>query len=85
MTVFNRGFLGMTNREGFVIFINKIMNVDEEESFGLNYGGYLITNSHEVANHGLRNLINSNSGMKASQKLQIKVSLMMKIIILPII
>ena len=65
-TVFNRGFWGMTNREGFGIFINKSMNVDEEESFGLNYGGYLITNSHEVANRGLRNLINSNSRMKAS-------------------
>ena len=65
-TVFNRGFWGMTNREGFGIFINKSMNAEEEESFGLNYGRYLITNSHEVVNHGLRNLINSNSGMKAS-------------------
>ena len=36
MTVFNRGFWGMTNREGFGIFINKSMNVDEEQSFGLN-------------------------------------------------
>ena len=36
MTVFNRGFLGMTNREGFGIFINKSMNVDGEDSFGLN-------------------------------------------------
>ena len=36
MTVFNRGFLGMTNREGYCIFINKSMNVDEEESFCLN-------------------------------------------------
>ena len=35
-TVFNRGFWGMTNREGFGIFINKSMNVDEEQSFCLN-------------------------------------------------
>ena len=42
-------------REGFGIFINNGMN--DGESVGLNYGGYLITDSHEVLTHCLRNLL----------------------------
>ena len=61
---FNKNYLGLTNREGFGIFINNRLN--DRESVGLNYGGYLITDSHEVVTHCLRNLIKSNSGIKAS-------------------
>ena len=54
---------GITNREGFGIFINRLKG---EKTIGLGNGAYLITVSHEVSIHKLRNLINSNSGMEAS-------------------
>ena len=40
--------------------------MNDGESIGLNCGKYFITVSHKAITHFLRNLINSNSGVKAS-------------------
>ena len=58
---------GITNREGFGIFINRLKG---ERTIGLGNGAYLITVFHEVLIHQLRNLINCNSGLKACPKTQ---------------
>ena len=54
---------GITNREGFGIFINRLKG---EKTIGLGNGVYLITVFHEVSIHKLRNLINSNTRLKES-------------------
>ena len=76
---FYKNYRGFTDREGFRIFINNEMK--DGESIGLNCGKYFITVSHKAITHCLRNLINSNSGVKEVLKLQIKVLLMMRIIL----
>jgi len=52
--------------------------MNDGESIGLNCGKYFITVSHKAITHFLRNLINSNSGVKEVLKHQIKVLLMMR-------
>ena len=54
---------GMTNREGFGVFINSLKG---EIINGLGFGGQLITISHEIIEHVVRNIINSNNGLEAS-------------------
>ena len=49
---------GITNREGFGIFINRDKGKD---SNGLGYGANAITITHEITCHSLRILINSNN------------------------
>ena len=53
---------GITNREGFGIFINRDKGKD---SNGLGYGANAITITHEFTCHGLRILINSNNRLFA--------------------
>ena len=55
--------LGITNREGFGIFINR--NKGRYE-FGLGYGIFLITISHEFIGHFIKYLINSNEKLLAN-------------------
>ena len=54
---------GITNREGFGIFINR--NKGRYE-FGLGYGTFIITVSHEFIGHFIKYLINSNEKLLAS-------------------
>lgn len=56
---------GITNREGFGIFINRDKG---NNTYGLGYGAHLITVSHEFIGHYLRYIINSNNQMKAGTK-----------------
>ena len=51
---------GITNREGFGIFINRDKGKDSKE-LGLGYGAHAITITHEFIGHCLRYLINSNN------------------------
>ena len=53
---------GITNREGFGIFINRIKGIN---AFGLGYGIYVITINHEFIGHSLGYLINTNNKIKA--------------------
>ena len=48
---------GITNREGFGIFINRTKGIN---IFGLGYGIYVITINHEFIGHSLGYLINTN-------------------------
>ena len=54
---------GMTNREGFGVFINRLKG---EKINGLGFGGQLITISQEIIAHVVRNIINTNDGLEAS-------------------
>ena len=54
---------GITNREGFGIFINRLKG---DKSYGLGYGLQIVKISHEVIMHFLGSLINSNDGIYAS-------------------
>ena len=62
-TELDKDFSGITNREGFGIFINRSKG---KSYFGLGYGLYIIFITHEVIGHFLKNLINSNSGLKGT-------------------
>ena len=53
---------GITNREGFGIFINRTKGIN---IFGLGYGIYVITINHEFIGHSLGYLINTNNKIKA--------------------
>ena len=53
---------GITSREGFGIFINRIKGIN---AFGLGYGIYVITINHEFIGHCLGYLINTNNKIKA--------------------
>lgn len=59
---------GMTNREGFGIFINRT----KVKINGLEYGTCINTISHEFVTHSLRSLINSNDGIQAGTLTPIK-------------
>jgi hypothetical protein len=59
---------GMTNREGFGIFINRT----KVKINGLEYGICIITISHEFITHSLGSLINSNDGIQAGTLTLIK-------------
>ena len=59
---------GMTNREGFGIFINRT----KVKINGLEYGICIITISHEFITHSLGSLINSNDGIQAGTLTPIK-------------
>ena len=48
---------GITNREGFGIFINRKKG---KNPYGLGYGAYVITVTHEFVGHCIGYLINSN-------------------------
>ena len=54
---------GITNREGFGIFINRNKG---NKSNGLGYGINIVTISHEFIGHEIRNLINTNNKSLAS-------------------
>jgi len=54
---------GITNREGFGIFINRNKG---NKSNGLGYGINIVTTSHEFVGHEIRNLINTNNKSLAS-------------------
>jgi hypothetical protein len=62
-------YFGMTNKEGFGIFINRLKG---NISNGLGYGLCIISISHEIVTHGLQNLINSNNGIEAGTITPIK-------------
>ena len=62
-TELDKDFSGITNREGFGIFINRSKG---KRYFGLGYGLCIIFITHEVIGHFLKNLINSNSGLKGT-------------------
>ena len=53
---------GITNREGFGIFINRDKG---KNSNGLGYGANLITTDHEFIGHLIKYIINSNNKIKA--------------------
>lgn len=55
---------GITNREGFGIFINRKKG---KNSIGLGYGIYIITLTHEFIGHFLAYLVNSNNKIKVSK------------------
>jgi len=52
-------YWGMTNREGFGIFINRLKG---DKSNGLGYGAHTITISHEFIMYSLCSMINTNDG-----------------------
>jgi len=56
-------YWGMTNREGFGIFINRLKG---DKSNGLGYGAHTITISHEFVMNSLGSMINTNDGKMAS-------------------
>ena len=60
---------GMTNKEGFAIFINRKKG---NPSNGLGYGICIITICHEIVSHSLNNLINSNEGELAGTSTPIR-------------
>ena len=53
---------GITNREGYGIFINRDKGIN---SNGLGYGAYVITVDHEFLGHFIKYLINSNNQIEA--------------------
>ena len=56
---------GITNREGFGIFINRDKG---NNPYGLGYGAHLINVSYEFIEHYLRYIINANNQLKVSTK-----------------
>ena len=63
-------YFGLTNKEGFGIFINRLKGNKEN---GLGYGLCIITILHEIVTHSLTNLINSNDGIEAGSNTPIKI------------
>ena len=61
-TDLDRETWGITNREGYGIFINRDKGIN---SNGLGYGAYVITVDHEFLGHFIKYLINSNNQIEA--------------------
>ena len=61
-TDLDRETWGITNREGYGIFINRDKGIN---SNGLGYGAYVITVVHEFLEHFIKYLINSNNQIEA--------------------
>ena len=61
-TDLDRETWGITNREGYGIFINRDKGIN---SNGLGYGAYVITVDHEFLEHFIKYLINSNNQIEA--------------------